>query len=331
MMLEDRLSQAIDRLIAGDVTSELELSLEEQELLSLTRSLRNARGAFWPADEATFTTRLLDGFAGRQAQPRRPFLFALGAAAAAVVAAAILGQTGGRTGQVAALMLPPLAPHAAHGTAAAAMAPLAAPQASLNKKVTFEGSTFVVLRIAPLHLQVHSVGLGVVALRMPTQGLLQGGEIRATSLTRRTYEVAAVTMKAPEGNGIALLQTNGLPSGWYRLETGSGEAALFISSSVVPPLKKGWTAPSGASSPGGPFAMRFTATRTEAAFPLREAQSTAGLQLLGPLGPEDPLWSTQEVVEGRQAIVLVFDPTPRGTRQLTFLSGGHAETMVRLP
>ncbi len=342
MAPEERLSEAIDRLLAGEEQAGRDLSREEERLLALARRLRSAQADFWPVDEAAFQRRLLAGF---ELQPRVRWrrAFAAGAAAAAVVAALLLGQPGTDSGPTVALLLPPKAAArtpatptfhatahrsgaqaAASFVAAAPMQTTAGPGAPLKTSTTY--STAAVVQVPARPLQAKDLGFGLVALRFPAPQALRGGLLHATSLSGRHYEVAAALVQAPKGSGVAVLQTSGLPGGWYRLPMDAGEAALFVPSSSLVARRSGWISVQS-DEPGMPFAVRFTATRTEAALPIGE---TWQVKLVGTDGAEAPLWSSVRTVRGRRALVLVFNPTPAGTRSLHFLVTGQ-ERLLDVP
>ncbi len=348
MTPEERLSEAIDRLLEGTPDLAQDLPRAQAGLLALARRLLAARPAFWPTDEAAFTAKLLSGYRDRRSPGLR--MFSLGAAAVSVVAALALGQLGAGAVQPQALLLGAATP--------AAQATPNAPrtQSSEKQSVTNGVATPLVISSAPAQgiasapaqgkhvtttysvalpvaqpparpLQVRALGFGLVALQLPTPQSVRSGVVRATSLTRRTFHLAAVTLRAPEGHGVALLQTNGLPAGWYRVQTSAGTAALFVPAQGAQVLVRRWTAILNPAS-GGPFAVRFQKTRTEVAFPLG---ASGPLRLVGPAGAEDPLLSSVRTVWGRPALVLVFDPTPKGAAALHFVGPGGKKANVAVP
>lgn len=338
MRPEERLSEAIDRLLEGGVPYSLEG--EEAELLALGRSLRAARDSFWPRDQAAFARRLMADF---RASRRHP-LASLASAAAAVLAAVALGQAAAKAPPVAAVMLAPAlhtsAAQAAHAESTSqapmsfsAATPAPAPTSSAAaapKSLAVQSDAAVRPEVTqrPLRLASTAVGMGVVAVRLPLGGTGFGADVHATSLTRRTYHVAAISVRSREGHAVALLQTSRLPGGWYRLRLGGAQTALFLPTPGATTLQSGWKEVS-APVPGGPFAVRFGPTRTQAAFP--DDGSALGVRLVGQSGAEDPAWAIAQPLFERPAIVLTFDPTPAGTSALTFERPGGGRILVPLP
>ncbi len=338
MRPEERLSEAIDRLLEGGVPYCLEG--EEAELLALGRSLRAARDSFWPRDQAAFALRLMASF---RAAPRRHPLASLASAAAAILAAVAVGQAA-EAPPVAAVMLAPALHASAAPTAHAestsqsplsfsAASPTPAPTSSAMaapKSLAVQSQAAVRTEVTqrPLPLASTAVGMGVVAVRLPLGGTGFGAEVHVTSLTRRTYHVAAISVRSREGHAVALLQTSRLPGGWYRLRLGGALTALFLPTPGAATLQSGWKEIS-APVPGGPFAIRFGPTRTQAAFP--DDGSALGVRLVGQGGAEDAAWAIAQTLFERPAIVLTFDPTPAGTSALTFERPGGGRILVPIP
>ena len=317
-MRRRRVAAAVDSLVDG-LPPATAADAVEADLLLLARSLHGLGATEWPRDEAAFVAALAPAPAGRLS------LKAVWPAAAAAVLAAAL-SSGAPAARFAAV-----APAGAAGAIAQESAPLtfaaAAPQAAHRRapvRAGVHGAPAVMgASGAASPSAATAPGLRGVWLQADTLALLGLPRGAGASLVARDLAGHARRIAAQAVGPLRILDFSGLAPGWYRL--GSGRRSFV----VLLPLPRG-AAMSGrivlaardqATRLGGVRLERLdlSATGVVAQFAALDTAQAAGIELLGPYGPERPLATQVSAMPGKVALRLTFDPVQAGTGRLRFV------------
>lgn len=341
---EERLSLAIDQILAD--ADPPALRGEEAALLALAAGLRAASLALVPPDTAAMRERLLRGFSVAAKTPAWRG-GGLGAAAAAILCAVVLGQPGKSLQPQARWFTQTKAAkvivHASTAAASAQIpatsfatstggAPTAAPFAPVHTN-TFAESTVVTAPVNPPKIfPARYASLGMLAVQIPPGIAPTERSAVLSSLVGTAYHVGLRMVGDAAGGHLALLETSGLPSGWYRAAIGRYHAMVYLARPGQIPLL-GRHLVAAAAGTKGPrlLAVDFQATQTRAIFDATTLMGWRNIRMIGPNGPEAPAWAVQQMSGGTQAVVLVFDPTAAGTKAIAFRIPGHWTVRVVLP